>query len=231
MNFLELCQRTARECGVSGTGPADTTTQVGNLQRIVQWVNSAYVDIQNSRRDWDWMRQSNTFVTVDGQSTYELGTAAGQVGISVATFGMWARDTARNYLTSVGTNSEVFMDFIHYDTWRNNYMYGALRNTKTRPLQFAISPTKGICLGPVPIDGYTISCDYFTAPVELSGDSDDPIMPTWYHMAIVYRAMMFYGGYESATEVYQRGELEFGKLMSRMTADRMPEITFAGALA
>jgi hypothetical protein len=49
-------------------------------------------------------------------------------------------------------------------------------------------------------------------------------------MAIVYRAMMFYGGYEAASEVYQRGEQEFVKLMRRMTADRLPEVSFAGTL-
>ena len=42
---------------------------------------------------------------------------------------------------------------------------------------------------------------------------------------------MSYGAYESAPEVYQRGDLEFGKLMRRMTADRIPETTWAGALA
>ena len=176
------------------------------------------------------MRSSASFTTVAAQSSYPLGTGTGTVGVSVATFGMWDRDTFRNYVTSVGTNSEVFMDFIHYDTWRDSYMYGAMRNTTTRPLQMSISPAKAIVLGPPPTAGYTITGDYFTAPLEMTLDADTPSLPAQYHMAIVYRAMMSYGGYESAPEVYQRGETEFSKLMRRMTADRLPETTWGGAL-
>ena len=50
-------------------------------------------------------------------------------------------------------------------------------------------------------------------------------------MAIVYRAMMMYGAFESANEVYDRGETEFGKIMRRMADQRLPEVTFGGALA
>ena len=230
MNFLALCQRVRQECGISGSGPTTVVSQTGNLKRLVDWTNTAWMDIQTSHQNWDWMRSSASFTTVAAQSSYPLGTGTGTVGVSVATFGMWDRDTFRNYVTSVGTNSEVFMDFIHYDTWRDSYMYGAMRNTTTRPLQMSISPAKAIVLGPPPTAGYTITGDYFTAPLDMTLDADTPSLPAQYHMAIVYRAMMSYGGYESAPEVYQRGETEFSKLMRRMTADRLPETTWGGAL-
>ncbi len=95
----------------------------------------------------------------------------------------------------------------------------------------SIAPDKSICLGPIAADGYTILGDYFSVPSEMASDSDVPALPTQFHMAIVYRAMMSYGAFESAPEVYQRGEVEFMKLMRRMTADRSPETVFAGALA
>ena len=113
MTFLELCQRMRQECGISGTGPSTVVSQTGNLKRIVDWVNTAWIDIQTTHQDWDWMRASASFPTVASQAMYELGTGTGTVGVSVATFGRWDRDTFRNYVTSVGTNSEVFMDFIH----------------------------------------------------------------------------------------------------------------------
>jgi hypothetical protein len=40
-------------------------------------------------------------------------------------------------------------------------------------------------------------------------------------MMIVYRTMMFYGGYEAAPEVYQRGETEFKRLMNRLEIDQL----------
>ena len=230
MTFLELCQRMRQECGISGTGPSTVVSQTGNLKRIVDWVNTAWIDIQTTHQDWDWMRASASFPTVASQAMYELGTGTGTVGVSVATFGRWDRDTFRNYVTSVGTNSEVFMGFVHYDTWRDSYMYGAQRSTTTRPIDMSISPTKGIALGPPPTAGYTITGDYFSAPLDMTLDADVPALPAQFHMAIIYRAMMSYGAYEAAPEVYQRGELEFGKLMRRMTADRVPETIWGGAL-
>ena len=50
-------------------------------------------------------------------------------------------------------------------------------------------------------------------------------------MMIVYRAMMFYGGYESAPEVYQRGEAEFKRLMSRLDIDQLPTLVSGPPLA
>lgn len=183
-------------------------------------------------------------VTVTGASTFtyavDSGTASPATGtitytdatnILLTDFGMWAKDTFRNYQTSVGLLSEIFMDSIDYETWRNSYQYGALRYTQTRPMQIAVSPAKAICLGPTAAAGYTVTGDYYSVPAELSSDTSSPTMPDQYHMAIVYRAMMSYGAFEAAPEVYQRGELEYNKMMRRIALDRLPTLTFSGALA
>lgn len=49
-------------------------------------------------------------------------------------------------------------------------------------------------------------------------------------MAIVWKALMLYASYEGAGDSYQRGELEFNKMMKRIDKDRLPEITVCGAL-
>jgi len=232
MNYLQLVQRAWQEAGEpTAAAPTTVLLTTGNTKRMVDWVETAWMDIQTAHMDWDWMRQEVTFDTTLGLAVYPLGTGAGTCGVSVAAFGQWARDTFRNYVTSVGTNSEVFMDFIHYDAWRNTYMYGALRQVTTRPLQISISPAKGICLGPPPLDGYSIIGDYFTAPLAMTADADIPSLPTQWQMAIVWKALMYYGAFEAAPEVYDSAEREFSKLMRRMTADRIPEATWAGALA
>jgi hypothetical protein len=231
MDFLAIVKRLRAECGITGTGPTTVVSQTGELGRLVDWTNDAWRDIQTAHQDWDWMRTSTSFATVQAQATYPLGSGAGTCGVTAATFGMWARNTGRSYVTSVGTNSEAMLDFLPYDAWRNTYQFGATRAAYSRPVEFSIAPDRSICLGPVPISGYTITLDYFTAPSDMAADADIPALPTQYHMAIVYRAMMFYGAYEAAPEVYQRGEVEFQKLMRRMTADRMPEMTWGPALA
>lgn len=226
MNFLAGVQRLCRECGVGNV--TTTINQSGEARRMVDWYNSAWMDIQGTRRDWGWMRASASFVTVDGQASYAIGTAAGEVGVSAASFGSWVKDSFRSYLTASGTSAELFMGYMEYDDWRTIYQFSSARTTKSQPTRFTITPAKAIGLGSVPLVGYTVTGDYFACPTEMAADADIPSLPAHYHLAIVYRAMMMYGAFEAATEVYQRGASEFKLMMNRIENDRTPDITVGG---
>jgi len=227
MNFLQIVQRTARECGIAGVGPATVLGQTGEAGKLVGWVQDAWNDIQTAHQMWEFLRTTASFATVAGQAVY----TPLQCGIAAGTFGMWARNTFRNYDTAAGIGSEIEMDFTQYESWRSAYDLGALKLARTRPIEVTITPAKAVGLGPYPDAGYTITGDYYTAPVILTADADIPAMPAQFHMAIVWKACMSYGAFEAAPEVYQRGELEFSKLMMRLTADQLDEMTFPGALA
>lgn len=233
MNYLALVRRLWLESGAGGASPGPSTviSQTGEYARLVTWINAAYADIQNAHTDWGWMRTTASFTTVASQATYALGSGSGTTGVTVATFGEWARHTGRSYLTATGTPSEMELPYCQYESWRSNYQLGTNRTSTSRPQEFAIAPDKSICLGPVPLAGYTITLDYFTAPVDLALDADTPALPAAHHMAIVWKALMMYGAFEGASEVYDRGEVEFTKAMRRLTATRLPEVQFAGALA
>ena len=234
MNFLSITQRLWLEAGASGVspGPSTTVNQTGEFARLVTWVNSAWNEIQSHHPDWGWLRNSASFATVDSQGAYELGTGAGTVGVAVANFGMWVPGTTRNYITATGLPSEVFMgDDISYDEWRDQYFYGALRTSPTRPMVAAVSPTKALCLGPVALAGYTITRDYFAAPTAMVADADVPALPAQFHEVIMWRALMLYGGFEGAADAYDRGKENHDKLMARLEADRLPGVQTAGPLA
>lgn len=163
--------------------------------------------------------------------TVTLAAASG--GVAINTSGSQSGThtiTSNNALTFAGLSSEVFMEYLDYDAWRDGYEYGALRQTQTRPMVLTIAPDKSIGLGPFPIAGYTILGDYYSVPSEMVADADIPALPSKFHLAIVYRAMMAYGQYESAPEVFNRGATEFSKWMRRVYADQLPEITVPGAL-
>lgn len=234
MTFLELVQDLWRESGSTGTTqPTTIIGATGEIDRLVHWTNKAWRDIQSMHTDWGWMRASASFTTVDGTAIYTLGTGAGTVGVAAASFDRWVKKTGRTYVTAVGTNSENFLPDMDYESWRNLYQFGANRNAKSRPIQCAISPDKSICLGPVPLAGYTVLMDYFRAPTSLDTASDDatPDMPAKYHEAIVWRALMLYGKYESAPEAYDNGKEEWAKWEKRLEASYLPPMEFAGALA
>jgi hypothetical protein len=89
MNFLQLCQRAAVECGVASgsaikTVLPTTVGATGALGRIVNWVNDAWTDVQMDNDEWEWMRASSllgsgvAFQTIAGKYSYPLaGTASG----------------------------------------------------------------------------------------------------------------------------------------------------------
>lgn len=221
MNYLQLTQRLARECGVPGSGPTTVVSQTAELGRLCNWINAAWTEIQTRHEDWDFMRASFSFVTISHQGTY----TAAQAGVT--DLGVWDRSTFRIYTTSLAYADEMIMDYMDYDTWRNLYLYGNMRTNYSRPVVFTITPNRSLGLGNSPDSAlYTVLGDYFTAPVSLAANSDTPTLPTQYHMAIVYRAMMMYGGFESAPEVLMRGEAEFNKLMARMEAQQLGNASF-----
>ncbi len=237
MNFLQLCQRAAGECGVSGTISA-VTGNVGNLGRIVNWVGDAWNDIQSKYDDWTWMRSTNiygqgvAFQTIAGQATYPLGTVAGTVGVAATAFGKWDRESFRNYTTAAGVSNEMFMDWVPFDAWRNNYMLGAMRAVQTRPVVFTIGPDQSISLGSPPNALYTVTGDFFVAPSIMVADVDVPLgLPVKFHMLIVYKAMKKYAYYESASEVETAADVEYIPMMSKLEAVRAQEVTFGGPLA
>lgn len=240
---MQLCQRACIECGVASgqailTALPTVTGASGSVGRVVNWVNDAWSDIQMEHDDWDFMRSSSllgagiSFATVAGQASYPLGTGPGTVGVGVDAFGKWDAGTFRVFPTAVGFSGETALDDIAFDAWRNSYMWGAQRTVQTRPVVIAVGADQSLCLGPPPNSLYTVTGDYFVAPSDMVADNDVPIgLPTRFHLLIVYRCMMKYGGYESAPEVYQRGSQEEAGTYAQLQAVRAPKIGFGGALA
>lgn len=215
-----------------------TVGATGSVGRVCNWINDAWTDIQMEHSDWEWMRSSSllgggvAFQTIDGQASYPLGTGPGTVGVDPAVFGNWIEDSFRNHTTTAGFMNENYLDPISYDWWRNSYAYGAQRMVRTRPIAIAVGPDLSLCLGPFPNGNYTITGDYYTKAADMLTDTDVPTgLPTEFHMLIVYGTMMKYGQYESAQEVYARGQEEFAGMYSRLQLLRAPHVAFGGSLA
>ncbi len=226
MNYLQLVNRARTECGVSGGDLVTISGQTGEAARFTGWINSAYVDIQSSKEDWEWMRSDVTFNLVAEQYSY-TPTEAG-IG---TTFANWKRNSFRCSTSGNNYGDEQLLNFIDWTTFRDLYQYSNMRTTYSRPVVLSVKPNKDLAFGPSPDQAYVIDAEYYKKPVEFSSDSDEPALPDRFHMLIVYRAMMFYGGFEAAPEVYQRGEFEFKRLMDRLTLDQLPTTVSGPPLA
>lgn len=231
MDFLELCQRTVRECEITGDF-LTTVDQDGEFQEVVDWVNEAWMELQLARPNWNWMRSSRllgagaSFQTVSGTWSYPLGLGAGTVGIAEVDFGRWLRETFRGQITTAGVSSELFLDWIDYDVWRDSYAYGAQQLMRTREVAIAIGPNNSVCLGPFPDSLNTITSDYMRGAKEMVDDTDVPTgLPEQFHMMIVYKAMQYYATINSAPEVLARGKRGYKGRYRRLTGDRVDEVS------
>lgn len=223
MTFLELAVRLRQEVGGSGTGPTAVTNQTGELKRIVDWIATSDEDIQRLHNDWLFMRGSFTVNTVASDGSY---TAA---DCSVTDLREWRREGFKIYLQSAGVAGETHLNFMDYPTWYDLYNTGT--QNSGHPIWFTIAPDQSIKLGPKPDGVYVISGEYQKSVDTLTAAGDSPIYPAEFHMAAMYRAMMKYGRYTGATEVYQDGKDEYRKLKTEMERTQLPEPVQPGALA
>jgi len=225
MNLLQLVNQARVECGVSGPALTTVTGQTGESARMVSWVVQAWVDIQTSKEDWLFMRESFDFLTTADVWEY----SATDVGLT--DFGNWKRDSFRCASDLTLYRDEQLLNYMEWTTFRNLYRYANMRNTKARPVVVSIMPNKDLAFGSTPDGVYVIDGEYYTQPVTLAADADTPLLPSRYHMAIVYRTMMYYAGYEAAPEVLSRGDFEYRRLYSRMEIDQLPTIVSGPPLA
>lgn len=228
MNKLALVQRLRQECGASGSGPVTTVGQVGEMKRLVDWIDQSWLEIQEKRNNWNWMVEEFSFQSVVGQFEYTPTEA----GIAT-TFANWrgGDDSMRSFLTSVGVGSEMYMREMNYRSFRDYYLFSTRRTSLAQPLEFAVNPKKNLLVGPPPVDVYTIHGEYYTLPTEMVANTDIPSMPPRFHMLIVYKAMTYYGMYEAAPEVVQRGQMGFDEMIKKLEDDQLFDIQMAGPLA
>ena len=227
MNFLQLSQRLRQEAGLTSSGPTTTVNQTGISKQIVDWINTAYIDILSQHTLWRFMQEPFSFDTTASKREYSI------LETGVTDLETWKVDdygSFRVYFTSSGVANEQFMYPILWDDYRQMYLYGATRTAEGLPSYFSVQPDKSLNFYLVPDNIYTIVGEYFKTPTELSGDEDIPIIPTQFHMIIIWRALMFYAGFDASNEKYAMCKNEYTKLLMRLEMDQMPQITFGGPL-
>jgi hypothetical protein len=235
--FLDLCQRTASECSVSLTGPASVVGQTGRLGQVVNWVQTSWGDIQTLHDDWFFMRSSFTVDTTSGDGEYAYGDCTDTVAsAAISSFHRWVGDkgeecevTPKIYLVSAGVATQTDLVFLDWRDFTAMYLIGT--QTNSYPRHWTRSPSGKLLLGPKPDGIYRVTGDYQKAATALSGDSDEPELPAQYRMAIVYGAMMSYGRYNGAPEVFTDGQARYAKAMSEMRRTQRPRDLRAGPLA
>lgn len=213
-----------REAGQAGSGPTTVVSQTYELLRTVEWVKSAYQDIQNLHAEWNFLRADLTFQATASDNIYPIAD------ISATEYGEWQQDSFRSYLTSSGVAGEQFMEWLDWPDFRDKYVIGSNRTQEGNPRYIAQKPDTSLILFPTPDAAYTINGEYFKRAQVMSVDADEPLIPTKFHMIIVWRALMYYAGFTSAPDLYEIGQREYKNMLFKLESSQLPRIRLATPL-
>lgn len=204
MDYLGLCRRVRRMAGAAGDGPTSVVSQVGEYRRIVDWVAQAWVEIQQLRPDWmfSW-------------SPFSYTTNAGVRDVDLSRFGRIDPHTLR--VDGEAINEAPFSR--------------ATAETSGKPRAFSFRPDGRIRFLPTPDASYLITGETYLPPQLLRINTDVPRLPSEHRMIIVYRALMHYGAYEAAQDVYQDAFLEYNRGLTALERAQTPALHLGGPLA
>lgn len=220
MTFLELCTTLRQESGIAGAGPTTTSGQSGELERIVNWVKQAYVDIQDNNASWRFLRATFSFNCTPSVQSYNAS--------SVPLIANWKPLSIRLYLTTVA--NEWFIDYVPWEEFRESRLFGTARTQTGRPVECTINPANELVFWPIPDVAYTISGEYFRTAHTFTADSDTPLFPR-FHMCIVFNALKRYASYVSDPSIYAYAQAEYAKVYARLENEQLEQIKFSGSLA
>jgi hypothetical protein len=231
MNFLELCQDVSRESGTIGgsSQPSTVVAQTGRLLLIVNWTAKAWLNIQDMRSTWRWMRKSFSGETTAGIANYSAA------GWSINSFRNWIINPDESditiYKTALGVSDESRLQYLDWSVFRRRYKIGA--QTNNRPIHYTVGPNNNLHFGPAPDAAYTVQGEYYKAAQNLSANADIPEMPEDFHRLIVWDALILLHGHDEGE--FARGNAVQNRLvlLDALERDQLPpiKIGLAGPLA
>lgn len=221
MNFLEIAKRVRQECGLSGDGPANVAGQSGMYAKVVAWTRSAHEELQNLHLNWDFDWATHTQALTAGVESY---APASDWGLSLKRFdgnGLYV------YRNVDGPAAKVWVPVIDWQTLR----HARQPNVTGLPIYAAQAPDGKLYFFPIPDADLTAVMEYYKEPQVLEVNGDTPRIPARYHMAIVWRAVMFWCAHDENPALWQSANQNYRELVNKMTITELPEFISPEPLA
>lgn len=176
MNLLGIVQRLHRESGGAGSSPATVVGQAGEMGRLVDWANEAWMTIQRLQQwAWQWEQASITIL------------AGTNVTVQSVPVQRYLRHTGL-----IGTRRLQYLPWSDFSVVYPDPATGSITDWTVRPDNAIVTSTK-------PTADTAISVERYAVPTYMAVANDStPIMPERFHMAIVWRALMDASDYDEA---------------------------------
>lgn len=224
--FLELVKDLARQDGsIAVTSITSVVDQTGRVEKMVNWVQKAYNNIQNSRRDWGWLVEEFTHDLIPGTPIYTPAS------FNLTRFSNWVGDSYNGYMPLslydplTGLSDEAEVGQVTYEYWRQRYGRGD-QNIEywDRPTEWTVTPKNELAFGPYPDVAYTIRGQYQKGPQSLEANTDIPEMPARFHDLIVWEAHRLLLIHDGAYQESQFPTQEMATLRHQLEMDQLPEV-------
>lgn len=222
--FLELAKAVAQESGSFDPSLLTGVTGLtGRPAKIVGWVQRAYVNIQNSRRDWGWLFAPFTDELIPFSAVYSPQS------FNLTRFSSWATDRdwympVTIYDPATGVSDETALRQISHELWKTKWDRGDQTNYQ-RPVEYAISPRREIEFGPIPDKAYVVRGQYQKGPQVLAASNEVPEMPERFHDMILWEAIRLMMLSDGDWQEAQFPTMEMVGLRHELELDQLPEVT------
>ena len=237
--YLDLVKRLVSELGVDLPGritsvlttPATSyggTTEF--INKCVEWIAQAWIEIQEDQQDWDFMRMTGAFPLVQGQAMYDITLQTGLEeydGIIP-----YVAPVQSRYIWLVNdTVSPPVKSHCYYIPPELYFGYfDRLDGAQGQSYRYTFKSNGCVLLDPPPgpLAGQ-LEFRYRRAVQEFTADTDTPTgLPPKFHMAIVYRAMEYYSGFDETQPQWGRAQKLGRRMMNKMYIELLPEYLVAG---
>lgn len=185
------------------------------------------------REDWLFRRGTATLATT---TAAQLTAAAFDNDVNTD-FGKWRPPTREYrptcYTVSLGVSSEGRLSWLPYERFRAHYLFGS-QSTGT-PVHWTVGPDGALHIGPAPSEAVRLQFDYIKNYVDLADDNDAteiPLIPAIGHDAVVWLALLEYGGFAAASDAWQRAQTNYVSMLRTLASHSLEPRQFgAKALA
>lgn len=222
MNFLELVNRVKTESARSGGQIGGVGVASGDDKRIVNWVASAWVELQNEC-DWRWMRKSVDKDLAAGKQAYSASD------FSIVDFRRWVEETPTYYPVVYQVAAPAAVGEVHfqdYELFRRGFIVSP--TAPGSPQVWSVGFNDDLLIGPTPDVAWKIKIDYWSDVTRMALDADEPSMPARFHEILVWRALMELSSFDAAPEVYSRAKGNYDRMHGDLRHEQGPKMTLRG---
>ncbi len=210
MNYLEIARAVRAQSGISGEGPSNVNETVGIYGDVLRWVREAYNEIQTEYENWNFLHVNYAMTLPNLFLEMSMPTEGVRV-IAKETF-VWQ--------FQLGDKNRI--QYVPYSVWKIKDEF-ALKTPKIEePSYVTILPNGNLLFNSRFAEELLISFEGYREPAVMVNSTDIPIFPAQYHDLIQFKALMKYGAYYNAQEVYKANEIAYKNLLSKMKYSELP---------